>query len=79
MHSNPDKRYNTLVNQLISNISDDTCTVARANTGNKQKSPGDKQAKLKAVPAHVRTTRIDHVVCSMPYAYYRTHKKSEKI
>lgn len=65
MYSNSDKRYNTVITQLLSNISDDICKDVCVHTDNKQQSPDNKQHKLNAIPVHVRTTRIDRVACPL--------------
>ena len=65
MRSNSDRLINTRTNQLISNLFDDSGTVASANMANKQKPLEKKQYKLNAIPAYVRTARIESVACPL--------------
>ncbi|NOR42667.1 MAG: hypothetical protein GQ572_04960 [Gammaproteobacteria bacterium] len=65
MRSNSDRLINTRTNQLISNLFDDSGTVASATIVNKQKPLEKKQHKLNAVPAYVRTARIERVACPL--------------
>lgn len=65
MRSNSDRLNNTRINQLISNLFDDSGTVVSANIANKQKPLKKKQHKLKAIPAYVRTARIERVACPL--------------
>jgi TusA-related sulfurtransferase len=65
MRSNSDRLINTRTNQLISNLFDDSGTVASATIANKQKPLDKKQYKLNTVPAYVRTARIERVACPL--------------
>ena len=65
MRSNSDRLINTRTNQLISNLFDDSGTVASATIANKQKPLEKKQRKLNTIPAYVRTARIERVACPL--------------